>query len=120
MSDLQCPARLLVVSRPVSEELVGELAGQRVSTVAGSTEVEQLATALQAAARCDPRFDEVAGFPCAAEDLADLTRGEAALVLTGLGEVCGVPVGSRGWVELQIDDDGWGVRPVSLDGAEET
>ncbi|MGH3330822.1 MAG: hypothetical protein ACRDPJ_05880 [Nocardioidaceae bacterium] len=114
MSDLQCAARFVVVD-DVSDELLGQLRGERVAMVydasadrpAGKAQV--VAEALRVSARPLDRTIDVlellARQPAAMDalrELADVHRGETVLVLAA-GHATGV-------LEVSIDGDGVVVR----------
>ncbi len=113
MSDLQCPARLLLVSAQ-DTEVLGRLPGQRVAMVYdGQGSVSEQADALGEALGVPVRAlgeDLAVGAVRAQEpaamqvlrDVADLHRGETVLVLLET---------ETAW-EVSIDGDGVAVTPV--------
>jgi hypothetical protein len=115
VSDLQCPARFLVLADP-DGAAAGSLRHERVAAVYGAPPhadgLTALAGALGVPLRAVERrltvaevVAESAGALDVLRDLADLHRGET-VVVAGEG-----PAGQR--VEVSVDGDGVTVVPVS-------
>lgn len=114
MSDLQCPARFLILSEP-NPSLADVLRHERVAAVydgppgSGAAALgDALALPVQVMTRRLTLADVLAEDPDAVgdlRDLADLHRGETVVVVAE-----GVP-GQR--VDVSIDGDGVAVREVS-------
>ena len=118
MSDLQCPATLLVTGPGESEDgalsaqgreeartLAGEVRGARLAMIytSSSTPAAQTADIVAAEVGVPVRVHE--GLRRAElAPLADLHRGETVLVV-------GERPPALGMVEVCVDSDGWTVRP---------
>lgn len=111
MSDLQCPARLFVVTPGREEPLAAALRGERIVCVwcaplpssERSAGIVAAALGVDVAVREDLRELRVTGqLPAVLAEIADGCRGEAVLVV---GDERTVP--GTGVVELEVDADGW-------------
>jgi hypothetical protein len=120
VSDLQCPATVLVLRGDLA---VGELAGHRIAAVVATEARTAAAERLAGAVGAPVVRRELGGDPVAAiEELADLHRGETLLLVAGteiaeevvtraLGRAVARVVQEQPLVELAVDADGWALRP---------
>lgn len=118
MSDLHCPATLLVVPHVEAEQLRDLSGAARVAAVESSSGAPVVRAAEALAARLAvplASHDRLDAAQVAA--IADRYRGETVLVIAETAEIEALlprsaPGGrSRRVVELLVDADGWVVRP---------
>jgi hypothetical protein len=120
VSDLQCPARFVLVPADAQPEPVDHaLAHDRVAEVRTDAGPEAVGLGRTLAARWGLPVPEAtvldaASYRDALGDLADLRRGETTVVVVApelLALVAGRHQGDApDLVELQVDADGWAVR----------
>ncbi|HMT33141.1 MAG TPA: hypothetical protein PKC73_07705 [Dermatophilaceae bacterium] len=123
MSDLQCPARFLVVQGGLAEhadlaELLGALREERIAAVyaaadaAAASGAGRLASHLGMPVRPLPGSDRSAGTDGlreALEALADGHRGEAVLVVLGWRQGLTGASSTSALARIDVDSDGWRV-----------
>ena len=119
MSALQCPARLFVARSGGAQALAAALRGERIARVWCGPLPPSVATAETVAAVLGVGVEVREGLrrlrldggpPAVLEEVADEHRGEAVLVV---GDEHTLP--DAGYVELEVDADGW--RLVRFDEA---
>ena len=122
MSDLQCPATVLVLRDDVA---TGVLAEHRVAAVVASEARATAARRLGAAIGAPVVRRDLADDPVSTlEELADLHRGETLLLVADdvvadalltrlLGRNATRDLGDEPLVELAVDADGWALRSVN-------
>ena len=118
MSDLQCPATFLVLG---ADRTAPDLRHARVAAVyAVAPDAEVAARIAQGAGLPVRLLEEPSGttYPDGLADLADLHRGETVVVVLGPGAVTvlaergGLDPDRNQVIRLDVDADGWTVRPV--------
>jgi hypothetical protein len=118
VSDLQCPARVVLAT----SEVLPSLAGERysgvfvVAAVASDPHALAAATAFAQQVNCElERIEAVDGqaFKRALDELSDVYRGEAIVAVAPLAmirEVVGRAADAAKPVHVEIDSSGWAVR----------
>jgi hypothetical protein len=121
MSDLQCPATIVLIARESIASGGGAeiLAGRQVSGVFVASAVEP--SGLAAAGLADerrlstlPDVADAASLARAIEDLADLHRGETIAVVATrdmIQEMLGDAGVRTDPITIAVDDSGWSVSP---------
>lgn len=125
MSDLQCPATVLLTVPAVegepldtaAERLARQLRWTRVAVVYSDGSDAAVRTAASVAALLGVPDRVEAPFPDCLDQVADLHRGETVLVVAeagpageGSGADLGQGLTAEGLVEISVDADGWTVR----------
>lgn len=122
MSDLQCPATVLLVPGRVLDPgvLGSSLSGRRLSgvfvvpSIVEDPEAHATARHLAASGSCPietmPGVVDAASLEAAVDDLSDLFRGETIAVVapsTSIEAVLGLAGGESRPIAVAIDGDGW-------------
>ncbi len=117
MSDLFCPARVVVTPSSSAVALADALVAERVAAVLAADREQSHDAARELAARLGTSYGRLpeGTLRVALEAVADLHRGETVVVVTD-ADLAQLPGRPGAPVLVEIDADGWRTQPVSRPG----